>query len=147
MQKEVGTETILKTRGLDDPLGEADRWSRPGCPMTWLIGVLAGKWVFPVLYQLYMADGPVRFAALQRTIGRITQKELTKTLRALELEGFVTRTVYAEVPPRVEYAVAELAESLRGPILALGDWATAHRPSHDREPPDRETPDRETVGG
>lgn len=122
MEKEVGTETILKE------IDGADPWSRPGCPMTWLISVLAGKWVFPVLYQLYMANGSIRFAALQRTIGRVTQKELTKTLRDLEREGFVTRTAYAEVPPRVEYAVAGLAESLREPILALGDWAVENRP-------------------
>ncbi|RYG85899.1 MAG: transcriptional regulator [Alphaproteobacteria bacterium] len=128
MEKEVGTETILKR------VDEIDPYERPGCPMTWLMGVLAGKWVFPVLYQLYMAGGPIRFAALQRSIGRITQKELTKTLRVLEREGFVTRTVYAEVPPRVEYAVAGLAESLRGPILALGDWATENRPRRVEEP-------------
>ncbi len=122
MEREVGTETILKA------IDEADPFARPGCPITWLLSVLAGKWVFPVLYQLTVADGPLRFAVLQRTIGRVTQKELTKTLRDLERDGFVTRTVYAEMPPRVEYAITELADSLRVPLCALGDWAADHRP-------------------
>lgn len=122
MERKVGTETILRSIDLADPL------DRPGCPMTWLLGILAGKWVFPVLFQLYVASGPLRFSELQRAIGRVTQKELTKTLRELERVGFVTRTVFVEVPPHVEYRTTELADSLRGPILDLGEWAKAHRP-------------------
>ena len=70
-------------------------------------------------------DGPRRFGELKRGVG-ITAKVLTQTLRGLERDGLVDRTVYSEVPPRVEYALTPLGESLRGPLEAVREWADEH---------------------
>lgn len=91
-----------------------------------LLEMLSGRWAFPVLYQLLLARAPIRFGQLQRAVGRVTQKELTKTLRTFEERGLVTRTVYAEVPPRVEYRLTELGASLGEPLCELGRWAQSH---------------------
>jgi DNA-binding HxlR family transcriptional regulator len=91
-----------------------------------LIELLSGRWAFPVIYQLLMAQGPIRFGQLQRAVGRVTQKELTKTLRAFEQRGLVERKVYPEVPPRVEYRLTTLGASLGEPLCGLARWAQAH---------------------
>lgn len=91
-----------------------------------LLELLSGRWAFPVLYQLLMARGPIRFGQLQRAVGRVTQKELTKTLRTFEERGLVTRQIYAEVPPRVEYRLTKLGASLGEPLCGLARWAQAH---------------------
>jgi DNA-binding HxlR family transcriptional regulator len=96
------------------------------CPMVLLLDTLAGRWSFPVLYRLIIQDGPIRFGELQRAIGRITQKELTKHLREFESLGLVTRTVYAEVPPRVEYQITDYGKSLRTPLASLAQWSARH---------------------
>jgi DNA-binding HxlR family transcriptional regulator len=103
-----------------------------------LIELLSGRWAFPVLYQLLQADGPIRFGQLQRSVGRVTQKELTKTLRMFEERGLLKRKVYAEVPPRVEYRLTPLGASLGEPLCGLARWAQSHMediqavcPSHD----------------
>lgn len=93
------------------------------CPMVQLLDTLAGRWSFPVLYRLIVRDGPMRFGELQREIGRVTQKELTKRLREFERLGLLTRKVYAEVPPRVEYSITEYGRSLRAPLAALAQWS------------------------
>jgi DNA-binding HxlR family transcriptional regulator len=92
------------------------------CPIVFLLGFLSTRWALPVLFMLHQAKGPVRFGQLQRSVGRVTQKELTKTLREFEARGFCTRKVYAEVPPRVEYSLTPLGESLRGPLDSLAGW-------------------------
>lgn len=91
-----------------------------------LLELLSGRWAFPVLYQLLLAQGPIRFGQLQRAVGRVTQKELTKTLRTFEERGLVTRQIYAEVPPRVEYRLTALGASLGEPLCGLARWAQAH---------------------
>lgn len=96
------------------------------CPIGRLIELLSGRWAFPVLYQLLRAQGPIRFGQLQRAVGRVTQKELTRTLRAFEARGLVERRVYAEVPPRVEYQLTPLGASLSEPLCGLARWAEAH---------------------
>ncbi|HEY1219781.1 MAG: helix-turn-helix domain-containing protein [Bryobacteraceae bacterium] len=96
------------------------------CPMTRLIGVIASKWAMPVLYNLLRAAGPVRFTVLRRSIGRVTQRELSLTLKRFEEIGVVHRRVYPEVPPRVEYRLTALGRSLEEPILGLGRWAERH---------------------
>ena len=96
------------------------------CPMGKLIEMLSGRWAFPVLYQLLRAAGPIRFGQLQRAVGRVTQKELTKTLRVFEERGLVARKVYAEVPPRVEYRLTPLGASLGEPLCGLAQWAEKH---------------------
>jgi DNA-binding HxlR family transcriptional regulator len=96
------------------------------CPMTRLLAILSAKWSLPVLYQLMVAEGPVRFGALKKSIAVITQRELSRALRQFEHLGLVTRRAYAEVPPRVEYTLTELGRSIHQPILALGQWAKDH---------------------
>ena len=96
------------------------------CPMTRLIGVIASKWAMPVLYNLLRSPGPLRFTVLRRSIGRVTQRELSLTLKRFEEIGVVHRKVFPEVPPRVEYRLTPLGRSLEEPILALGLWAERH---------------------
>lgn len=91
-----------------------------------VIELLSGRWAFPVIYQLLQAKGPIRFGQLQRAVGRVTQKELTRTLRGFEERGLVERKVFAEVPPRVEYRLTPLGASLGEPLCALARWAEAH---------------------
>jgi DNA-binding HxlR family transcriptional regulator len=79
------------------------------------------KW--SVLIVVMLGDGPKRFNALRRSIGGISQRMLTLTLRALERDGLVTRTVFPTIPPRVDYALTELGRSLLTPVGALGAWA------------------------
>lgn len=75
---------------------------------------------------MLLRDGPMRFSELKREIGGVSQRMLTLTLRGLERDGLVTRTVFAIVPPRVDYELTELGQSLRRPIEALGAWTFAH---------------------
>ena len=108
--------------------------------MSLLIGLLAGRWAFPVLYQLLRAQGPIRFGQLQRAVGRVTQKELTRTLRNFEERGLLQRQVYAEVPPRVEYRLTELGASLGEPLCGLARWAEVHRDEIDAACPEAASP-------
>jgi DNA-binding HxlR family transcriptional regulator len=79
------------------------------------------KW--SVLVVVMLGDGPKRFNELRRSIASISQRMLTLTLRGLERDGLVTRTVFPTIPPRVDYALTELGRSLLHPVGALGDWA------------------------
>jgi DNA-binding HxlR family transcriptional regulator len=96
------------------------------CPMMQLLDTLAGKWAFPVLYRLIALDRAARFGELHRTIERITQKELTKHLREFEALGLVSRQVFAEMPPRVEYRITPFGRTLRAPLEELVNWTTTH---------------------
>lgn len=82
------------------------------------------KWSIPLIGLL--SDGPKRFSELKRGIEGISQRMLTLTLRGLERDGLVTRTVYPTVPPKVEYALTKLGRTLRGPLAAIGSWAVDH---------------------
>lgn len=97
--------------------------------MVVFIDLLAGKWSLPILYRLMAADGPMRFGALQRSIGRVTQKELTRHLREFESLGFVERAVFPEVPPRVEYRLTPLGRSLREPLDSVAAWVRREAPA------------------
>jgi DNA-binding HxlR family transcriptional regulator len=79
------------------------------------------KWT--VLVVTVLGDGPRRFNELRRALGSISQRMLTLTLRGLERDGLVTRTVFATVPPRVDYELTKLGHSLLEPVSALGSWA------------------------
>lgn len=83
------------------------------------------KW--SVLIIMKLKDGPLRFNELKRVVGGISQRMLTLTLRGLERDGLVTRSVYPTVPPRVEYELTPLGQSLSEPVAALGSWALEHR--------------------
>ena len=92
------------------------------CPMVQFVNLISGKWAIPILYRLIVFDAPVRFSNLQRAVAPITQKELTRQLRLFEHRNLVQRTVYAEVPPRVEYQITELGKSLRPTLDSLASW-------------------------
>lgn len=98
------------------------------CPVARFGEILAGKWAVPVIYRLILADGPVRFNTLQRILRPISQKELSRHLRHFQSMGMVTRQVYAEVPPRVEYLVTDFGRTLRAPIESLAHWANQYFP-------------------
>lgn len=94
----------------------------PDCPIRNVLSRIADKWSLLVLYTLH-ESGTIRFKDLQRSLPDISQKMLTVTLRTLEEDGFVTRKVYAVVPPKVEYSLTERANSLLPHIYALTAWA------------------------
>jgi DNA-binding HxlR family transcriptional regulator len=89
-----------------------------------ILSRIGDKW--SVLIVMMLADGPKRFNQLRRMIGGVSQRMLTLTLRGLERDGLVTRTLFPTIPPRVDYELTELGHSLRVPIQALGDWAFTH---------------------
>lgn len=84
------------------------------------------KWTVLVVSQL--GNGPKRFNEMRRALGSISQRMLTLTLRGLERDGLVSRTVYATIPPRVDYALTKLGRSLLQPVLGLTTWAAQNRP-------------------
>ncbi|HIC97640.1 MAG TPA: transcriptional regulator [Aquificaceae bacterium] len=90
------------------------------CPVELVIELISGKWKLLILRELM--GGTRRFSQLQRAIPGITQKMLTKQLRELENSGLVQRKVYAEVPPKVEYSLTELGESLEDIFSAMHRW-------------------------
>jgi DNA-binding HxlR family transcriptional regulator len=96
----------------------------PACPSRLVLDRVAEKWTGLVV--LALSDGTLRFGELRDRIGGVAPKVLTQTLRNLERDGLVTRTVHAEVPPRVEYALTDLGASLREPLAAIQLWAEAN---------------------
>lgn len=85
---------------------------------------VADKWTLVVLETLW--DQEMRFSRLQEAIGGVSQKMLTKTLRQMERDGLLVRTVYAEVPPRVDYKLTQLGKSLSEAVCPLWEWAEKH---------------------
>ena len=88
---------------------------------------IGDKWTLLVVELL--ADGPMRFNEMRRTIGDISQRMLTLTLRGLERDGLVTRTVFPTIPPRVDYELTKLGRTLREPVIALAEWARKNLPT------------------
>lgn len=95
-----------------------------GCPTRHILDRIGDKWT--VLIVGALGDDSVRFSELRRRIGGISQKMLTQTLRALEEDGLLTRTVFAQVPVRVEYQLTDAGQSLRDPLRALEEWSITH---------------------
>jgi DNA-binding HxlR family transcriptional regulator len=89
--------------------------------VTGILSRVGDKWT--VLVVELLGQGPMRFNELRRLIGGISQKMLTTTLRGLERDGFVTRTVFPTIPPRVDYELTDLGRELLVPVHALGEWA------------------------
>ena len=94
----------------------------PDCPIRNVLSRVGDKWSLLVLYSLQHRE-PVRFKELQRQIPEISQKSLTQTLRTLEVDGFVTREVFPEVPPRVEYSLTPRALSFLPLVENIIKWA------------------------
>ena len=108
---------------------------KSGCAVEVTLSVMGGTWKPIILFHLL--HGKKRFSELSRTIGAITQRMLTLQLRELEDAGIVLRTVYAEVPPRVDYELTELGHSLQPVLIAMRNWGTtyAQHRLHDDAPP------------
>jgi DNA-binding HxlR family transcriptional regulator len=96
----------------------------PNCPSRTVLDLIGGRWT--VLLIGALEDGPRRFGQLERAAAGISAKVLTQVLRSLERDGLVTRTLYAEVPPRTEYELTDLGRELTGPLRALREWAESH---------------------
>jgi len=89
-----------------------------------VISLVGDKW--SVLIIMLLGQGKRRFSEIKRSVDGISQKMLTVTLRGLERDGYVTRTVYPTIPPRVEYELTDLGRDLLVPLRALGEWAVAN---------------------
>jgi DNA-binding HxlR family transcriptional regulator len=105
-------------------VGPCSAWPLDGRPIREILDRVGDKWSLLVIGML--AERPMRFSRLLRTVDGISQRMLTLTLRHLERDGLVTRTAYAEVPPRVEYELTDLGRTLLEPALALAEWASTN---------------------
>ncbi|MBQ9199957.1 MAG: helix-turn-helix transcriptional regulator [Lachnospiraceae bacterium] len=97
----------------------------PECPVATTVSLIGSKWKLLIIRNLL--NRPWRFNELQKSLEGISQKVLTDSLRSMEADGIITRTVYAEVPPRVEYALSELGESLRPIINDMAKWGNDYK--------------------
>ena len=97
----------------------------PACPVETTLTLISDKWKVLILRDLM--PGTKRFGELKKSIGTVTQKVLTAQLRQMEASGLLTRTVYAEVPPRVEYTLTDLGRSLRPVLDAMEAWGKAYQ--------------------
>ena len=97
----------------------------PACPVETTLTLISDKWKVLILRDLM--PGTKRFGELKKSIGTVTQKVLTAQLRQMEASGLLTRPVYAEVPPRVEYTLTDLGRSLRPVLDAMEAWGKAYQ--------------------
>lgn len=101
------------------------REEMPACPVATTVQLIGSKWKILIIRNLM--GRPWRFNELKKDLDGISQKVLTDSLRSMEEDGIVTRTVYPEVPPRVEYALSELGESMQPIIKAMEIWGTEYK--------------------
>lgn len=97
----------------------------PNCPMATTVSIIGSKWKLLILWNLLVR--PWRFNELHRELEGISQKVLTDSLRSMESDGIITRTVFPDVPQRVEYALSELGESLRPILMDMQKWGTDYK--------------------
>lgn len=96
-----------------------------GCPSRDLLDQIGSKWAVLVLGELGR-NGTARFSRLRQALAGVSEKMLTQTLRTLERDGLISRTVFPEVPPHVEYELTALGQTLREPLKALTEWSVLH---------------------
>lgn len=99
----------------------------PACPVEMTLSLIGDKWKVLILRDLL--PGTKRFGELKKSVGNASQKVLTAQLRAMEHSGLITRTVYPEVPPRVEYSLTELGRSLQPILDAMRNWGEGYKAS------------------
>ena len=99
----------------------------PACPVATTVQMIGSKWKLLIMRNLLQR--PWRFNELKKDLEGISQKVLTDSLRSMEADGIITRTVYPEVPPRVEYALSDLGESMRHIMDAMEIWGTEYKKS------------------
>ena len=121
------------------------RQTEPCRRISDILSRIGDKWSLLVIRQL--GDGPQRFSQIKRSLGSISQKMLTATLRGLERDGFVTRTVFPTVPPRVDYELTTLGRDLLQPVTVMADWAlkNAERIERSRKRFDEATAGRDSA--
>ncbi|MDC7286457.1 helix-turn-helix transcriptional regulator [Blautia schinkii] len=100
----------------------------PACPVETTLTLIGNKWKVLILRDLL--PGTKRFGELRKSIGNVSQKVLTAQLRAMEDSGLLTRTVFAEVPPRVEYSLTELGKSLKPILDAMWNWGEGYKKTY-----------------
>ena len=103
----------------------------PECPVATTVQLIGNKWKLLIMRNLLVR--PWRFNELQRNLDGISQKVLTDSLRSMEADGIITRTVYPEVPPRVEYALSELGESMRPILHSMQVWGENYKIRKEQE--------------
>ena len=101
----------------------------PACPVETTLMLISDRWKVLIIRDLL--EGTKRFGELKKSVGNISQKVLTANLRSMEDAGLLTRKVYAEVPPRVEYALSELGESMRPIIKSMEAWGISYKETHE----------------
>lgn len=121
------TEAVEEAKNLKLILEEAKDQSKL-CPVRDVIQRISDKWSLLSILALG-THGTLRFNVLKKEIGDVSQRMLTVTLRNLEEDGFVSRKIYAEVPPRVEYQLTDLGQGLMQQVLQLADWANMQLPA------------------
>lgn len=99
----------------------------PDCPVATTVQLIGNKWKLLIIRNLL--NRPWRFNELKRDLNGISQKVLTDSLRSMEEDGIITRTVYPEVPPRVEYALSELGETMRPILFSMEQWGANYKAS------------------
>ena len=114
---------ILETNRQED--GVVNEKTLPACPVETTLTLISDKWKVLIIRDLL--PGTKRFGELRKSIGSVSQKVLTTQLRQMEERGLLTRTVYPEVPPRVEYALTELGHCLEPVLEAMRDWGEAYK--------------------
>ncbi|AME09231.1 MULTISPECIES: winged helix-turn-helix transcriptional regulator [Gemella] len=97
----------------------------PACPVELTLTLISNRWRILIIRDLL--EGTKRFGELKRSVGNVSQKVLTANLREMEKSGLINRKVYAEVPPRVEYSLTDLGNSLELVINSLGSWGMTYR--------------------
>ena len=102
-----------------------DKKELPACPVETTLLLISNRWKVLILRDLLA--GTKRFGALKKSVGNISQKVLTSNLRSMEEDGLLTRQIYPEVPPRVEYTLTPLGQSLKPVLDAMCDWGTGYK--------------------
>ena len=120
----IEVSNVASVKTVTEPTSSWDPYER-GCPSRDLLDRIGDKWTVLVLGELGK-DGACRFTQLRKRLSGVSEKMLTQTLRGLERDGLVRRTVYPSVPVRVEYALTPLGQTLRGPLKALTQWSVQH---------------------
>lgn len=100
----------------------------PACPVETTLMLISDRWKVLIIRDLL--DGTKRFGELKRSVGNISQKVLTSNLRSMEEDGLLTREVFAEVPPRVEYTLTKTGYSLKPILDSMTDWGMAYKNNH-----------------
>lgn len=120
------SEKEIKKNEVEDAGKEAGK-ELPACPVETTLTLIGDKWKVLILRDLL--PGTKRFGELKKSIGSVSQKVLTAQLRDMEKNGLVSRTVYAEVPPRVEYSLTDLGKSLKPILDAMWNWGEEYKAS------------------